>query len=323
MVPAGALSMRPLATGTVLLAATLALAACGEGGIFDFQQEDAMSAEQMAFKQNEQQWREKRRADLLSEEGWTSLVGLHWITPGPHFMGSDTDNGIRLAVGPDHLGMIDLRSDGRIRFVPERGVRVSVDGVPLARQAWLRTDAHPQGASRLEFDGGRGVATVIVRNDRHALRVWHQDAPTRVGFGSLGYWPADPDWVVQARFEAHPEPRTLEVANIIGGFDAMPNPGVVVFERDGAEHRLEALDGGEQLFLVFADGTNGHGSYGAGRFLYVPRPDAGGRLEVNFNRAYSPPCAFTPFATCPLPPDQNRLALAVTAGEKAYQPPGS
>lgn len=315
--------MRPPATAALLLATALALVACGEGGIFDFHQEDTMSPEQMAFKQHEQQWREQRRADLLAEEGWASLVGLHWVTPGPHFMGSDTDNGIRLAVGPDHLGMIDLRSDGRVRFVPERGVRVSVDGSPVGREAWLRTDADPQGASRLEFDGGRGVATVIIRNDRHALRVRHQDAPSRTGFGSLAYWPADPDWVLPARFEAHPDPRTLEVANIIGGFDPMPNPGVVVFEHEGAEHRIEALDGGEQLFLVFADATNGHGSYGAGRFLYVPRPDPEGRLEVNFNRAYSPPCAFTPYATCPLPPDQNRLALAVTAGEKAYQPRGS
>lgn len=316
--------MRPAATLAAVLVAALALAACRDGGIFDFQQEDTMNPEQIAFKQREQQWREQRRADLLSEEGWASLVGLHWVGPGPHFLGSDTDNGIQLSVGPEHLGMIELRGDGRVRFVPERGVQVRVDGVPLAGQAWLRTDADPQGPSRLEFDGGRGVATVIIRNGRHALRVRHQDASTRTGFGSLAYWPADPDWVLPARFEAHPEPRVLEVANIIGGFEQMPNPGVVVFERDGAEHRLEAIDeGGDRLFLVFADGTNGHGSYGAGRFVYVPRPDADGRLEVNFNRAYSPPCAFTPFATCPLPPDANRLALAITAGEQAYQPRGS
>ena len=316
--------MRALAKVAALLIATLALAACHEGGIFDFQDEDTMTPEQIAFKQSEQQWREKRRADLLVEEGWASLVGLHWVGPGPHFIGSDTDNGIQLGVGPDHLGMIELRADGRVRLVPERGVQMMVDGRPAGSQAWLRTDQDEGGPSRLEFDGGRAVANVIIRNDRHALRVWHRDAPTRTGFGSLGYWPADADWVLPAHFEAHPEPRTLEVANIIGGFDAMPNPGVVVFEHEGAEYRLEALDGGgDELFLVFADASNGHGSYGAGRFVYAPRPDADGRLQVNFNRAYNPPCAFTLFATCPLPPDQNRLTLAITAGEKAYQPGSS
>ncbi len=315
--------MRPVVVLALVITAALALSACHEGGLFDFDKEDKMTPEQIAFKQREQQWREQRRADLLAEEGWASLVGLHWITPGPSFMGSDTDNGLQLAVGPEHLGMLDLRPDGRLRFVPERGAEVAVDGQRVGAEAWLRTDADAGGPSRLEFDGGRGVATVIIRNGRHALRVRHQDAPTRTGFGSLGYWPAELDWVVPARFEAHPDQRSLEVANIIGGFDPTPNPGVVVFERDGQEYRLEALDGGEdQLFLVFADGTNGHGSYGAGRFLYVPRPDADGRLEVNFNRAYSPPCAFTPFATCPLPPDDNRLALAITAGEMAYQPKG-
>lgn len=316
--------MRPVLKLACVFTVALALAACHEGGLFDFDKEETMTPEQIAFKQREQQWREQRRADLLAEEGWASLVGLHWITRGPSFMGSDTDNGLQLAVGPEHLGMLDLRPDGRLRFVPERGVAVAVDGQPVGAEAWLRSDADEGGPSRLEFDGGRGVATVIIRNGRHALRVRHQDAPTRTGFGSLGYWPAEQDWVVPARFEAHPDRRTLEVANIIGGFDPTPNPGVVVFERDGQEYRLEALEGGaETLFLVFADATSGHGSYGAGRFLYVPRPDAEGRLLVNFNRAYNPPCAFTPFATCPLPPDDNRLGLAITAGEMAYQPKGS
>ncbi len=316
--------MRPAALLAPVMIAALALAACQPGGLFDFTQEDTMTPEQIAFKQREQQWREQRRADLLAEEGWASLVGLHWITPGPSFMGSDTDNGLQLSVGPEHLGMLDLRPDGRLRFVPERGVRVSVDGAPVRGEAWLRTDADEGGPSRLEFDDGRGVATVIIRNGRHALRVRHHDAPARTGFAGLAYWPAEADWVVPARFEPHPEPRTLEVANIIGGFDATPNPGAVVFEREGQEYRLEALDGGDgKLFLVFADATNGHGSYGAGRFLYAPPPNAEGRVELNFNRAYNPPCAFTPYATCPLPPDENRLTLAVTAGEKAYQPRGS
>ena len=116
--------------------------------------------------------------------------------------------------------------------------------------------------------------------------------------------------------------RTIEVANIIGGMDAMANPGVVEFQQGGRTHRIEALDEGEGvLFLVFADRTNGHGSYGAGRFLDAPMPDANGNVTLDFNQARNPPCAFTAFATCPLPPPENRLDLAITAGEKAYHKP--
>ena len=111
----------------------------------------------------------------------------------------------------------------------------------------------------------------------------------------------------------------MQVANIIGGLDDAKNPGAVEFERDGKTYRIEVIDEGDgELFLVFADRTNGHGSYGAGRFLYTPMPDAQGRVTIDFNQGYNPPCAFTSFATCPLPPAQNRLDLAITAGEKAY-----
>jgi hypothetical protein len=112
----------------------------------------------------------------------------------------------------------------------------------------------------------------------------------------------------------------MEVANIIGSMDAMSNPGIVEFQRDGKTWQIEALDEGEGvLFLVFADRTNGHGSYGAGRFLDAPMPDAKGNVLLDFNQARNPPCAFTSFATCPLPPPENRLDLAITAGEKAYK----
>src|SRR5690606_36446657 len=135
-------------------------------------------------------------------------------------------------------------------------------------------------------------------------------------------WPIDVGWVLEGRFTPHPAGRTIEIANIVGGVDAMPNPGAVKFTRDGRDYRLEALEGGDGgLFLVLADRTSGQGSYGAGRYLDTTAPDAQGRVMLNFNRAYNPPCAFTAFATCPLPPPDNRLDLAVTAGERAYAKP--
>lgn len=273
----------------------------------------------VAFVAEQQAWRDRRRAELVKPDGWTSLVGLHWIEPGPHYVGSAGDNGIRLAMGPAQLGMIDLRKDGQVRFVPGKDAALTLDGAPLATPAVLRTDADEAGPSRLAFDDGKGLATVIERAGRHALRVKHADAPTRTAFGRLDYWPADASWKIDARFTPHPAGKTLQIASIIGTLDDVPNPGVLEFERDGRIHRIEALDeGGDGLFLIIADRTSGHGSYGAGRYIDAPKPDAQGRVSIDFNQAYNPPCAFTAFATCPLPPPENRLDLAVPAGEKIY-----
>lgn len=285
------------------------------------QQEPSMNSQvaESAFARTERIWRETRRATLLKPDGWTSLVGLHWIDRGAHYVGSAADNGIHLSLGPAHLGMIAV--DGNtVVFTPDKVTAVTLDQQPLTAQATLRTDADPAGPSVIGFDDGKGQATVIERSGRHALRVRHADAPTRLHFAGLAYWPADPAWIVPARFVPHEAGRTMEVANIIGSTDAMSNPGIVEFQRDGKTWQIEALDEGEGvLFLVFADRTNGHGSYGAGRFLDAPMPDAKGNVLIDFNQARNPPCAFTSFATCPLPPPENRLDLAITAGEKAYK----
>ena len=299
-----------------LLAAVLS--GCGSDDPTDPAKDAPMPAETAEFNTAQQAWRDQREARLLEPDGWASLTGLHWITPGAHYVGSDADNGIQLTMGPEHMGMIEL-DGGALRFVPEDDLALTLDGEPLTGATALRADDDPAGPSEIGFDDGKGRATVIKRGDRLALRVRHAEAPTRTGFSGLDYWTADPDWQVTGNWVPNPAGQTIEVANIIGTTDEVPNPGAIEFERDGTTHRIEALDeGGDELFLVFADRTNGHGSYGAGRFLYVPKPDADGRVVVDFNRSYNPPCAFTAFATCPLPPPENRLDLAVTAGEKAY-----
>lgn len=296
----------------------LAASGCGRGPD-DSNEAPPMSAEVVKFHAEQQAWRDQRKADLLAPEGWASLIGLHWIEPGAHYLGSGAGNGMQLALGPAQMGMLELKRDGMVRFVPEPGVGLMLDGAPLTAATVLRADDDPAGASRLEFDQGEGVAVVIKRGARHALRVRHAAATTRTGFSGIEYWAADPKWRVEGRFVAHPPGRTMEIANIIGIADEVANPGTIEFEHGGASHRLEAIDeGGDELFLVFADRTNGQGSYGAGRFLYADKPDASGRVTLDFNRAYNPPCAFTAFATCPLPPPENRLALTITAGEKAY-----
>jgi uncharacterized protein (DUF1684 family) len=279
------------------------------------------SPDAAAFARDEQAWRDGRLQRLLAPDGWASLVGLHWIGPGMHAVGSAAGNGIRLALGPAHLGVLQAEAGG-VRFEPANGVALTLDGAPFASPQALRTDAADAGPSVIGFDGGKGAATVIERSGRLALRVRHADAPSRTGFAGLEYWPADPSWRVQARFVPHPSGTSIAIASIIGSVDQVPNPGALEFERAGRTYRIEALDEGDgTLFLVFADRTNGHDSYGAGRFIDAPKPDAQGRVAIDFNQAYNPPCAFTAFATCPLPPPENRLDLAVDAGEKAYRKP--
>jgi len=268
----------------------------------------------------EQAWRDDRRERLLAEDGWTSVVGLHWLELPAHYIGSSPTSGIRLAHGPERLGLVRQEA-GRVYFSAEPGVAVLLDGKPLAGRVELRDD-QADGPVELVFDDGRGRLSLVTRAGRSALRMKHADAPARTGFGTIAHWPVDAGWVLDARFIPHPAGRTLEIGTIVGGLDAMPNPGLVEFSRDGVDYRLEALEGGDGgLFLILADRTSGHDSYGAGRYLDTAAPDAEGRVTLNFNRAYNPPCAFTDFATCPLPPPDNRLDLAVTAGEQAYARP--
>lgn len=312
----------------ILLAAAtmLALAGCQQpSATSDTANNDAMNPKPKVastpFVVEEQKWRDDRVERLLKPDGWASLIGLHWVDPGSHYIGSGADSGIRLQMGPAHMGMIDLEGK-QLRFVPEKGTALTLNGEPLTASTMLKTDMAEDGPDVIGFDEGKGEAMVIERGGRYALRVKHADAPTRTGFVGIDYWPADPSWKIEGTFVPNPAGQTIEIASIIGTTDQVPNPGRIEFKHGGKTYSIEAQDeGGDDLFLVFADRTNGHGSYGAGRFLYTSKPDADGKVMVDFNQSYNPPCAFTAFATCPLPPPENRLDLAITAGEKAYRKP--
>lgn len=272
------------------------------------------------FLADNAQWRQQRHDSLVADEGWTTLIGLHWLSLDAHYVGSGARSGIRIAKGPESLGLIQ-QQNGQVYFTPERGVAVTLDGAPLKRRAPLSSDK-ASSPSRVGFDQGKGELIVIERGNRKALRVRHADAEARQRFAGLSFWPADITWRVEGRLVAHPPGKTIEIANIVGILERSPNPSVLVFARDGVEYTLEALDDGNgQLFVILADRTSGQGSYSAGRYLDVAAADAEGCVVLDFNRAYNPPCAFTDFATCPLPPPENRLDLAITAGEKAYAKP--
>lgn len=314
----GAAMRRAILAGAAALSAALVLAGCGR----EQAPAAATPAEPLdkSFLADDLAWREQRLQELRKPDGWTSLVGLHWLELKAHYIGSGPDSGIRLAVGPARMGLVSSEGDA-VWFTPEDKAALTQDGKPLTRRIRFYSDRDPH-PTRIDFDGGKGQLTLIQRGERRALRVRHADADSRVHFTGLDYWPADPAWRIDARFVPNEAGKTIPVVDIVGITTEQPNAGALEFEKDGRRYRLEAIgEPGRELFVVFADRTSGHGSYPAGRFLDVGAPDAQGRVVLDFNRAYNPPCAFTPFATCPLPPPENRLDLAVTAGEKQYRKP--
>ena len=279
------------------------------------------------FKSEHAEWVQERAADLGKPDGWTSLIGLHWIEAGTQNVGGAEGNAIRLAIAPDRLAQLEQRADG-LYFRPVDGARVTADGKPV--QGEIRLDPEGKGGgATLSYDGGKGQISAIKRGQRLALRVRHADAPARLHFGGLDFFPAEESWRVQARFVPHPPGRTLPIVNVLGEVADNPNPGYVVFEKEGRQWKLEALgDPAKSLNLMFQDQTTSRQTYGVGRYLRTDAVAADGTVTLDFNRAYNPPCAYTDFATCPLPPPENRLAqqddnrqlvrLAVVAGEKKY-----
>ena len=287
------------------------------------------SSDTALFQTEHAQWLKQREAALSTPDGWLSLIGLHWLEPGTHSIGSAKDNAIVLAIGPARLGKVTRRGDA-VFFTASPHTELTLDGRPLHGETALQPEIR-DGTTKLKYDGGKGQISVIGRGDKLALRVRHADAPTRLNFTGLNVFPADADWRVQARFIANPPGTTLPIVNLIGDVSDVPNPGYVQFEKDGRHWTLQALgDPAKGLNLSFQDRSSGRETYGVGRYLHTGAVGRDGTLSIDFNRATNPPCAYTDYATCPLPPPENRLAqkqadgqivrLAVLAGEKAYTP---
>jgi uncharacterized protein (DUF1684 family) len=170
-----------------------------------------------------------------------------------------------------------------------------------------------------EVELGSLLFYVIKRGEQTGIRLKDRKHPDLETFSGVRRFEVNPDWRLAAHFEPHDPAKGIRVPNVLGVVNEIPSPGAVVFERDGVSYTIDALDGGEdELFLIFGDTTNTTETYGGGRFLYVQKAGEDGAMTVDFNRAINPPCAFTPYATCPLPPRQNKLSLRVEAGEMRY-----
>jgi len=264
-------------------------------------------------------WRAARVEEIAGPEGWLTVVGLHWLKGGANRLGSARDNDIVLAHGAlaPHAARL-IVDGGTVRLEPAPRSGITRNGQPAVAMALAPVD------TEIVLESGSLRFFVIERGGRYALRVRDLKSKARREFRGLEYFPVDPGWAFEARFEAYVPAHHVPIVNVLGDELEMHSPGAIVFERDGREWRLDALlesEGDDHLFVMFADATSGHETYGAGRFLHTPLP-AGGRVAVDFNEAYNPPCAFTGFATCPLPPPQNRLPLAVRAGELRYRGSG-
>ena len=252
-------------------------------------------------------WRGRRRGRVAGTDGWLTVVGLEWLGQGSNTIGSDPSNRVRLPSGPPRLGSIEVEGTDSVLVSDDgtRTLRGDEDGLPTVVPA------------------GSASVHVIRRDGRLAVRIKDPASRARAAFAGLRYFPVDPAWKVDARFAPYEPARSLQLPTVLDLSQIYPVPGALAFELDGRPFRLDAYEeaGEEDLFVIFGDRTNGASTFGGGRYLYVKRPGPDRRCEIDFNKAYNPPCAFTAFATCALAPPSNRLPVAVEAGELRYDGP--
>lgn len=285
----------------------LVVASCGDA---------RLPPDPAAYEQEVLEWRKGRLERLTAPSGYLNQVGLFWLETGTHRFGSDPGSDLVLpaAAAPD-IGVFDVRADG-VHMRVNAGVDVFSDGQPVA-EILVADDTTEMP---VEVTHGSIVWTVIRRDGRFAVRVRDLEHPFVQTFGPLPYFPIDPSLRLPATLERYDEPRIANVQTVIEGLGYHPeSPGVMNFDINGQSYALEAYASGDRLFFVFGDATNRDDTYGAGRFLYADLPGADGKTVVDFNLAYSPPCAFNDFSTCPVASPRNRLPIRIEAGEK-YDP---
>ena len=270
----------------------------------------ATDAPDPAYVQTFEKWKAEETADLKAN--WLSLAGLFWLKPGVNTFGSDAGNAIVFPKGPAHAGEFDLNGkDVTVKLLPEAKARI---GGKLVTTAKLDPDSTDH-VTRIEM--GALQFYVIVRGERVGIRLRDTDSEASRNFKGMVFFPLDMNYRVTATWVPSDGKATVAVPNVLGDVSANPSPGVAVFKLNGQELKLTALGGDAKggLFIVFSDPTAKNDTYPGGRFIDTP-PVVNGTVVLDFNRAYNPPCAVTPYATCPLAPKENRLAVAIPAGEK-------
>ena len=265
-----------------------------------------------------QNWQSTRLASLTKDDGWLTLIGLFWLNEGENKFGSGEGNPVLLPKekSPAVAGSLWLEK-GAVRLAVRPGVSITADGKAVTTLD-LKDDNADGGPTILHY--GSLLLNIVKRGERIGVRVKDTESRSRREFKGLEFYPVSAKWRVEARFEPYQPPKTIPITNVLSMTEDQTSPGALAFDVDGKTYRIDPiLEKGEtDLFVMVADGTTGGETYGAGRYIYVSPPDASGKVIIDFNKAYSPPCAFTNYATCPLPPRQNYLPFRIDAGEKKY-----
>jgi uncharacterized protein (DUF1684 family) len=271
-----------------------------------------------AYRSEVRKWREGREARLKADGGWLTLAGLFWLKEGPNRFGTDPAGDVVLPEGsaPARAGVFELRGE-QVTVALRPGASGRIGGKPVSAAMAMRPDT---SGSPDVLEMGALSMNVIKRGDRYGIRLKDRNSAARRDFTGLKWFDIQEEYRVEARWVSHPQPRPVKVPNVLGYAESMPSPGYAEFALGGKPVRLDGVledPRAEQLFFILRDQTSGKETYGAGRFVYADLPKAG-KVVLDFNKAYSPPCAFTPYATCPLPPPQNWVPVRIEAGELAY-----
>jgi hypothetical protein len=276
------------------------------------------------WRQKLETWRSQREHELTAPDGWLTLIALDWLKTGVNTVGSAPDNNLQLPNGPAHVGLLTVSGKTVQLLAPHEGfpAGLKLDGQG-AREGTLSADERRPSALTWQSL----TMVVLPRGDRYALRIKDAEASTRTGFKGLHWYEPNLRYAVEARWLPSNPPRMLKIPTVIGTTLDLPSPGVAEFTLGGKTLRLEPVledPHDDTLFYILRDTTSQTKTYQAGRFLRSGFPDHGldkpGTVILDFNQLFNPPCAYTPYATCPLPPEHNRLPVAIEAGEQRYTP---
>lgn len=264
-----------------------------------------------------QNWHNKRVNRLKADDGWLNLAGRFWLKQGESTFGSGKDNNIVVESSkvPEEIGSFIFK-DSIVTFKAKDGVDILHNGNTIKEIVMI--DDQKKDMTVLQI--GSIKFNLIIRDTLYGIRFRDLNSELVKNFKGIDIYPIDESWKLNAKFESYNPSKEIAVPNVLGQISKEKSPGAVVFEWDGRTYRIDAVDeGGDKLFLIIADETSGEETYGGGRFMYVNKPDSTGIIDLDFNKAYNPPCVFTKYATCPLPPLQNYLKLKIEAGEKMYE----
>ncbi len=269
-------------------------------------------AQKLTYEDSVNSWYRQRIIDLKAPDGWVNLAGLFWLEKGKNTLGSGNDNSIKVNHPdmPTHAGTFEVAGD-EVRWTTHPGSQVLHNNAAITS---LLVYSSSQ-SSQPQLAIGSLRMNIIIRGDKTGIRLRDLQSAAIKQFKAPARFPINQQWKIKARFKPSPS-ATIAIQNVLGQVNRQASPGQLVFTYQKKTYQLDVLNEGDQWFVLFADATSGKTTYPTGRFLYVPKNKEGEEVYLDFNLAFNPPCAFTNFATCPLPPPQNRLPFAIIAGEK-------